>query len=445
MTSLRPIAAVAFAILAAACSRQPAGGTGPAAAASGSGLGPLHALELQAAAGSAEPHLAARAGQVVLSWVEAAGDGQALTYARLDGDRWSAPVVAARGDNWVVTAADIPAVEPVTDRLWAAHWRVAQAASPYGYDIAIAISADAGATWSAPRLLNDDGKPAEHGFVSVFQWGDGIGALWLDGRNAEEEEEEPAAAAPETPAAAPAPADGAGSATRAGGPADLPPGTELRYARLGADASLLEQGVIDELVCDCCKTDVAHASDGWLVVYRDRTPDEIRDIFVRRQTADGWSEPVSVGTDRWRIEGCPVNGPAIAASGSSVAVAWFTAAGGRPQVRLARSHDSGATFEPPVEIDGAGAVGHVGVALLQDDSALVSWWRRSAAGAELGTRRVSAGGEAGPVRSIGTTSAARPEDVPQIARSGSRLIAAWTERGDVTRVKSAFAEVGALR
>lgn len=44
-------------------------------------------------------------------------------------------------------------------------------------------SFDNGQTWSTPILLHTDGTKTEHGFVSLFPWGeDNLGTIWLDGR-----------------------------------------------------------------------------------------------------------------------------------------------------------------------------------------------------------------------------------------------------------------------
>lgn len=63
--------------------------------------------------------------------------------------------------------------------------------------------------------------------------------------------------------------------------------------------------------------------------------EEIRDISVIRLKDGKWSQPRWVAQDGWRINGCPVNGPAVAASDRHVAVAWFTGAANTQQVKLA--------------------------------------------------------------------------------------------------------------
>ena len=45
-------------------------------------------------------------------------------------------------------------------------------------------SANQGKKWSPSRILHDDGKKAEHGFVSIIPYGDNYFISWLDGRNA---------------------------------------------------------------------------------------------------------------------------------------------------------------------------------------------------------------------------------------------------------------------
>jgi hypothetical protein len=347
-------------------------------------------------------------GGLVASWLEPMGEeGElGLRYARFDGTAWSVPSVVAHGDDWVVSFADLPSVRLLSERLFAADWRVPSEASPYAYDIAVAVSGDGGATWSAPRRLNDDGTPTEHGFVSWFAAGDGAAAIWLDGRDEARD-----------PASAP---DGALL------------GTSLRYAVLDGAGERRDEGVVDELVCDCCRTDVAATDAGVAAIYRDRSPQEIRDIRVRRLDGRSWSEGVTLGPDDWEIEGCPINGPAIDARGRDAVAAWFTAAGGRGRVRFARSSDAAGSFGAPIEIDPDGAIGQVGVALAPSGAAYVSWWRRGEPGAELALRAVGVDGALGPVQIVASTTVSRPESVPQLTLAHDRLVLAWADESVVT-------------
>ncbi len=378
-------------------------------------------LDAPAGAESSQQRIATGTdGTIMLSWVEPIGDelDHQLKYSRWTGTAWGEAAVAASGSGWFVNASDVAAVQPVTAGLWAAHWRVT-AANDYAYDIMVSVSADAGAAWTEPRLLNDDGTATEHGFVSLFAWNDSVGAAWLDGRNTASE----------------AGVDASGA----------PLGTALHYARLTADGGVAEQGVLDPLVCDCCTTGIATTADGLALVYRDRTPEEIRDIVVRREHAGVWSEPVQAGPDRWEIAGCPVNGPAIAARGAHVAVAWFTAPNNRSRVRFAASTDGAATFGPAVDLDTDAPFGHVGVALVDERYAFVTWWRPDpGGGSQLVARGVDFAGVAGPVRVIATSPSSRPDDVPQVAHAGDQLLFAWTDTSGVQTIKTAVADIGGL-
>ena len=89
------------------------------------------------------------------------------------------------------------------------------------------------------------------------------------------------------------------------------------------------------------------------MVYRDRSENEIRDIYYTRRVNGSWMPPQTVFADNWEIAGCPVNGPAVAAEGNSVAVAWFSSPGeSGPQVKVSFSGDNGKRFNKPIRIDG---------------------------------------------------------------------------------------------
>ena len=382
-----------------------------AAAAVSGKAAPIEPLPSVAAAGSAEPHLAvADDGRVVLSWLEPDGKGVALRYSTLTGDRWDTAKTLARGDNWFVNWADFPSVVPIRGDLWAAHWLRRQPGGTYSYDVAVAISNDGGDSWSAAMTPHSDGTPTEHGFVSLFPWQDGVGALWLDGRNTASN-----AATHEEHA-------------HAGG-------MTLRSAVITPAADLTADQLADELVCDCCQTDVAVGASGPIAVYRNRTPAEIRDVYVTRAVDGIWEPGRAVADDGWEIAGCPVNGPSIAAGENDVAVAWFTAAEDRVRVKVAFSDDGAASFGTPIDVETEQTLGRVAVLLLDSGDAVVGSLHDSAPGtAEVRIRRVSPGGIVGPAIRIATTSRGRLSGFPQLAKQGDRIVAAWTDAvdGDTT-------------
>jgi hypothetical protein len=200
----------------------------------------------------------------------------------------------------------------------------------------------------------------------------------------------------------------------------------LRYTMIDRDlglgtASDLE---IDARACSCCQTTAVGVGEEVLVAYRDRSADELRDISVARFAQGQWTSPASVFPDRWRIEGCPVNGPSLAAAGTRVALAWFTAADDVAQVKLAISEDGGRHFGAPVRIDDGHPQGRVDVVLI-GDRAVVSWQETKGSAVELRVRSVRAGRGA-PSRLVTSMPAGRVSGFPQLAVAGSDLVMAWT-------------------
>jgi hypothetical protein len=370
-------------------------------------------VENPALPGSRYPHLAAGGGQLVMSWLQALPQGGfALQHARWRDAAWEPAATVTQGEDWFVNWADFPSVVPMGDNTLAAHWLQQKPGSVYSYDVRMAVSTDDGATWSAPMSPHDDGTLTEHGFVTVFEAGDGIRAVWLDGRHTGGGH------------------DHAGAASGA---------MTLRTALLGPDGLRVgPDREIDARVCDCCQTDAVLSADGPIVVYRDRGTQEIRDIAVVRLADGRWSEPVHVHEDGWKIDACPVNGPAIDAHGRTVAVAWFTGAD-VPRVRLAFSQDAGRTFSRPIEVANGDVTGRVDVVLLDDGRAVVSWLQPSATGAEIRAQPFDGNGAAGTQVVIAASSVQRASGFPQMVRAGTGLLFAWTDAGEPAQVRTAYA------
>jgi hypothetical protein len=218
---------------------------------------------------------------------------------------------------------------------------------------------------------------------------------------------------------------------------------QLRAATVSGAAETGEETVLDDRVCECCATGAAWTAAGPIVVYRDRDDDEVRDIWRVRWRHGGWSEPAPVTVDGWRIEGCPVNGPQVAAAGARVAVAWFTAADERPRVQIAFSEDAGESFGPPLVIDDNRPVGRVAV-ILDGAAALVTWVGQTASGEAVLVRRADRKGGLGPVRPVAPTSSDRAAGFPTMARAGDQVVWAWVEPGEPARLAAAVSPLADL-
>jgi hypothetical protein len=137
--------------------------------------------------------------------------------------------------------------------------------------------------------------------------------------------------------------------------------------------------------------------------------------------------PKPVFTDNWKINGCPVNGPALASNGNNVALAWFTAANGEAQVKLAFSKNAGAHFGKPIRIDGGKPLGRVDVLFLDKTTALVSWLEDKEGNAEIRFVTVTSKGVKKMEKTIAKTASNRKSGVPRIAKIGNMVMLAWTE------------------
>ncbi len=367
-------------------------------------------IESPAGPGSGQPNLAVSSdGRVHLSWIERMGDGRfSLRFATLEEDGWSSPRVIAEGANWFVNWADFPSMVALPDGSLAAHWLVKSGTGTFDYDVTISRSFDGGKSWERPFVPHRDGVKAEHGFVSLFAAKDGnLAAVWLDGREMKPGGDDHG--------------HGHGNMT-------------LRYVKIRRDGTLTDEAALDNRACECCQTSAAMTANGPVVVYRDRSEDEIRDISIARLLDGKWTLPQSVFKDKWQINGCPVNGPSVAAAGQRVAVAWYTGVDNQPRVKLAFSSDAGETFNEPIRVDDGNPAGRVEAILLADGSALVCWLEKVPGGGEVRVRRVSPDGKTDPAISISKTETARSNGFPQMARTGKTLVFAWTGKRVQTAV-----------
>ena len=365
----------------------------------------IEAIPSPAGAGAAEPFLFAAGDIVLLSWLEPVNgtDRTALRFARYSAGQWSEPQTIVERNDLFVNWADFPSIVEDAKGTLFAHWLQKNGKGTYSYDVRMATSRDGGASWSESFLLNRDGTQTEHGFatLAVLPEGD-VGATWLDGRKmttGDTDHEEHDAG-------------------------DM----GIRYATVDADGNISNEVELDGRTCECCTTGMAMTSTGPIIVYRDRSPDEVRDVAYVAKKADGWTEPARVNADDWKINACPVNGPQIDAIGQRAATAWFTAAQDKGRVYVAFSDDGGKTFAKPVQVDEGRPIGRLDVVLLDETTALVTWLEQTSAGGEIRARRVGRDGKVEPSMKIADSSTARAAGFARVARVGRDVYFTWTEQ-----------------
>ena len=217
----------------------------------------------------------------------------------------------------------------------------------------------------------------------------------------------------------------------------------LRTAVIDGEGNLTGEAELDPRVCDCCQTTGVKTEEGVMIVYRDRSEEEIRDLSYVSLDGTEWSSPAKVASDSWKIFGCPVNGPRAATAGKNSAVAWFTGANEQSVVKVAFSDGDG--FDEPIVVDDTSPLGRVDILMLDEETAMVSWLDRgdpstiryriirrdgtttgpSATGStETGSR--ATGPFATASGTIAETDGGRTSGFPQMARSGNAVYFAWT-------------------
>ena len=373
----------------------------------------LTPLPSPAGARAAEPFVSTtRDGNLAMSWLERGDDSVtvALRLATLDSTgAWTVRPDVIRSQRLFVNWADFPSVVSLSDGRLLAHWLQKNGAGKYAYDVRLAQSTDGGATWSSSVTPHGEGIQAEHGFVTLLPGDDGSAdILFLNGSE------------PPPP------------------PANVPAGTEVRgppmrlaHARWGSDAGAPPPPtILDERTCDCCQTAAAVTTRGPVVLYRDRSETETRDISVRRLVNGAWTASSPLHADNWTIDACPVNGPAISAVGDTVAAVWFTGARDTAKVQLVFSSDAGATFGAPVRIDAGVPAGRVDVEMINGAEAIVTWVERTAKDtSEVRARIVRRDGTAEPSFTVAKLPQGRASGFPRMVRRGAGVTLAWTVPG----------------
>jgi hypothetical protein len=336
--------------------------------------------------------------------MEPQGEMTALNFATLVDSALTSTRTVMLEPKMFVNWADLPSVTHVEGDHWLAHWLRYSAEKTYTYDVVTAQSFDDAANWTEPVTAHSDGTQSEHGFVSMYRDADGVALLWLDGRKTVDPSTE--------------------------NPLDT--AMTLRTAIITPRGEKVDEHVVDESVCDCCQTDVAVSSKGPIAVYRDRTSDEIRDIYVARFIDGAWQAGERLHADNWQIAGCPVNGPAIVAEDDLVAVAWFAVSDDSPRVRAIVSRDGGESFGQPIDIAQGRLSGYVGLAALPDQSLAVSWVGKNESGNNaLQLRLVSPTEAPGPHREISEIEQLRV--FPQLGYQDDHLFLFWTDDTDSGR------------
>jgi len=344
-------------------------------------------------------------GTIYLSWIETNEEtGNKLLFSTLNNNNtWSTSKTIATGSDWFVNWADFPSMVSFGKENLVAHYLEKSAPDTFTYDVKLTVSNDGGSTWNTAFAPHTDSTHAEHGFVSKVDMSDNsFLSVWLDGRQTAYAEKD----------------------------STITKEMTLRSAKIGKDGTLLQEHLIDSRVCDCCQTDTAMTNEGPIVVYRNRSVDEIRDIYYTRLINDKWTDPKPIYNDNWNINGCPVNGAAISTNEDNVATVWFTMANDTPKVKVAFSNNNGETFSAPINIGDVDPMGRVDIEMLKDNSALVSWMDNVNDNTVIQLQRVQKDGTLSTLITLTESSESRSSGFPRMVVKDEFAYVSWTHVGD---------------
>ena len=347
---------------------------------------------------NAQPNLVSHNGSLSLSWISSKEENKAfLNYSQYKKGRWIKPQVIASGSDWFVNWADFPAHAINQDLIITSHLKKS-ASGTYTYDVVLNLQKLSGEKIREDFLLNTDGIKAEHGFVSIMANNEkGFFITWLDGRNTIEKKLE----------------------------GDHKPMT-IRFAEITDKGDVIKESELDASTCDCCQTSIAITNDGPIVVYRDRSEEEVRDIYSVKNINGTWEKPNAVHDDGWIINGCPVNGPKVAVNSKNLAVSWFTVSNNHPLVNVSFSKNNGNSFGAPLKVNDHDAIGRVDVAFLNDEEVIVSYMEVDDIGTYLRIKKVSFDGKISEPITISKIDGGRNTGVPQLEIIDSEIFIVWT-------------------
>ncbi len=371
----------------------------------------IYPIKVPSGAESSLPYLVSNAKGMLLSWVEKSRDSTIIfKYARLQNDVWSESKEIMRGDDWFVNWADFPIIAENNGNMFS-HVLKKSSQGTYSYDVKLNVLPNEEENWINDLPLHTDSTTTEHGFVTALPYGkDSFFLTWLDGRNT----------------------GGEGHDGHSGA-------MTIRAAVVSSDGIVSNDTLLDDRTCDCCQTTAAITTNGPVVIYRDRSVNEVRDIAIVRKVNGIWTEPKIMHNDQWKIHGCPVNGPKAVALDNNLVVAWFTSANDRPTVKVIFSADGGENFDEPIEIESGNAMGRVDALLLDKENALISWMEKSEKGAQLKVVKVNKSGNKGAPIPIADLDASRTSGFPQMELVGDKVYFAWTNVNDtVVNIKMSY-------
>ncbi|WP_291870868.1 hypothetical protein [Maribacter sp.] len=374
----------------------------------------VHHVSSPAHAGSSLPALFTDNNKTLLSWVTQVDDSIAqLNYSYLVAGKWQEPKEIISGADWFVNWADFPLIAENNGNLLS-HVLKKSSKEIFSYDIKLNVLPKGKTQWNTGLSLHTDGTKTEHGFVTTLPYKqNSFFITWLDGRNMV----------------------GSSSGHGHGAKGSM----SIRAAEVSTDGTVSNNVLLDDRTCSCCQTTAAITDNGPVVLYRDRSNEEIRDISITRRVNGEWTKPKAIHDDGWKINGCPVNGPKISAIGNNLVVAWFTAVNNEPKVKLVFSSDGGENFDNPILISNLNTMGRVDVIMLDNENAIASWMETVDSEAQIKAMKINKSGQKSTPIVVSRLGNSRSTGFPQMGLVNDKVHFAWTDvTNEISTIKTAY-------
>ena len=357
---------------------------------------PFEMVKTPADNNSLAPNICSFGDHFALSWIERKSDGNArLQMAGWNGLSFNKKNLVIQSNQMFANWADIPSIIEAPSGDLYAHWLYRISSKTYAYGIRIERSVNQGKSWSSLGWLHNDTSATEHGFASLIPENRHIRAFWLDGRMMSK-----------------------------------PKGKMMLRTAIIDGEKIINERVLDEDVCTCCPTSAVQLSGGPMVVYRDRSPKEIRDISFVLGKSHKWSKPTTLKIDNWLMPGCPVNGASIDTFGNLVAVSRFTVIQNKAQVILRLFNEGQMKSGKEIVLDEDIPIGHCATVCTKDLINTV-WIGFEKNQAVLKLAQVSLDGKIKRKTTLTPIGGSRSSGMPRAIFSGGYLWVSWTDTNQV--------------
>jgi len=310
------------------------------------------------------PSLASDGNTVALSWTVADADGRADVFVAMSGDGGSTFAAPVRAND---VRGDVKASEQQAPRLAVKSDMVAVlwTGRRDGHtDMRLAVSHDRGRSFQPAIALSPTDAPGTRGWGSVLiDDARQVQAVWLDTRL--------------TATSMPAHEHKPGADHMSHGGATMASSRQDVHWVTVRDGVASDDRLVAAAVCFCCKTALAGTGTQVAAAWRDIYGDNQRDISFAQLGSSGEPRRVRVADDGWKLNGCPEDGPALAALPSgAMHIVWPTKVSDNPTTKgiFYASTTDGSSFSPRFRLDdGHGSASHPTIAASASGRVAAVW------------------------------------------------------------------------